>query len=336
MTAAISRRAFLASSSAATAFMLSGCARRSGGSPGQVNIGTTEGLNLTMMQLLRQQGFLKLFDIDASVIALADGTRALGGIYSGSIDVVPMSGFGQVFPAIERGANLTIINAATLTPLLALFSAKPEVRGLKDFEGKVVGVGSLGSLDYMLTVTLLRKYSVNIDSVHFVNIGSNIDTFKAVMAGTVDAGMGPASYVDDAAAYNVHAIEHGDMSAELKDFTYQAGWTSKRVIAARREELVRVLAAYAKLFRFIEQPSARDAFLAASKMVFPNSPDREHIDEWNFLQKTKPFALDLGLSRERTRYVQQINVDFHIQKQVLPFDRVVDMSLARDALKLLG
>lgn len=335
MTAAFSRRGFLTSSSAVAAIMLTGCAR-AGKSPGQVAIGTTEGLNLTMMQLLRQQGFLKLFDIDANVIALADGTRALGGIYSGSIDVVPMSGFGQVFPAIERGADLAIINAATLTPLLALFSAKPAVKGLKDFEGKVVGVGSLGSLDYMLTVTLLRKYSVNIDSVHFVNIGSNIDTFKAVMAGTVDAGMGPASYVDDAAAYNVHAIEHGDMSVELKDFTYQAGWTSKSVIASRRGELVRLLAAYAKLFRFVELPSARDAFLAASKTVFPNSAEREHIDEWTFLQRSKPFALDLALSEERVRYVQQINVDFHIQKEVLPFDRVANMSLAQDALKLLG
>ena len=36
------------------------------------------------------------------------------------------------------------------------------------------------------------------------------------------------------------------------------------------------------------------------------------------------------------RRMQQINMDFGIQKQVLPFDRVVDASLAQDALKLLG
>lgn len=336
MTAMISRRTVLARSCATAALVLSGCGRRSGGPPGRVNVGTTEGLNLTMMQLLHHEGLFKLFDVDANVIALADGTRALGGIYSGSIDLVPMSGFGQVFPAIERGADLVIINAATLTPLLALFSAKPNVRNLKDLEGKVVGVGSVGSLDYMLTVTLLRKYSVNIGSVRFVNIGSNLDTFKAVMAGTVDAGMGPASYVNDAASYNVHSIDNGDMSVELSEFTYQAGWTSKSVIASRREILVRVLAAYAKLFRFVEQPSSRDAFLAASRAVFPTSPEREHVDEWSFLQKSRPFALNLLLSPERVQYLQQINVDFHIQKQVMPFDHVADMSLAQDALKLAG
>src|SRR5262249_58995826 len=106
------------------------------------------------------------------------------------------SGFGQVFPAIERGADLAIINAATLIPALALFSAKPTVRSLKDLEGKVVGVGSIGALIHQLTATLLRKYAVDVSAVRFVNIGSNTDTFKGVMAGTVDARARPASFFD--------------------------------------------------------------------------------------------------------------------------------------------
>jgi hypothetical protein len=52
-------------------------------------------------------------------------------------------------------------------------------------------------------------------------------------------------------------------------------------------------------------------------------------------QRFKPFASDLMLSPERVRYMQQINLDFHIQNEMLPFERVVDMSLAQDAQKLL-
>lgn len=335
MTGTLSRRAVLTGLSAAAVLLASGCGR-SGNSRNSIRIGTTEGLNLTMTQLLRQEGFFKSFDVDADVLALADGSKALGGIFGGSMDLVPMSGIGQLFPAMERGAGLKIINAATLIPLLALFSSKPSVRTLKDLEGKVMGVGSVGSLDYLLTVTLLRKYSVDVSTVRFVNIGSNIDTFKAVRAGTIDAGVGPASYVDDADWYKVHALTNGDMSVELQDFTYQAGWTSQTVIQSKRDALVRVLAAYAKLFRFVQQPSGRDAFLSASRAVFPTTPQREHVDEWNFLQKVKPFALDLMLSPERVQYVQKINVDFGIQKEILPYDRVVDMSLVQDALKLSG
>ena len=42
------------------------------------------------------------------------------------------------------------------------------------------------------------------------------------------------------------------------------------------------------------------------------------------------------MSEERVRYMQQLNVDTGVQKTILPFDKVADMSLARDALKLLS
>jgi ABC-type nitrate/sulfonate/bicarbonate transport system substrate-binding protein len=319
------------------ALLAAGCGRASSASPNLVHIATgAGGLNMTLSELLRQQRFLESFGLTAEMLAMADGSKILGGIFSGDIDVSPMSGFGQVFPAVERGADLKIINAATLLPWQALFSAKANVQSLKDLEGKVVGVGAIGSLVHQLTVTLLRKHGVDVTAVRFVNIGSSADIFKGVTAGTVDAGTGPASFVADAEMYKVHAIPNGNMAEELKEFTYQAGWTSSRVIQERRDVLVRVLAAYAKLFRLVEQPSSQDAYLKARRVVFPSAQEREHVSEWNYLQTYRPFASDLMLSEERVRYMQQINLDFKIQTQMLPFERVVDLSLAQDAQKLLG
>src|SRR5579872_1413980 len=99
-----------------------------------------------MTAVMNQQKFLELFDLNPEMLAIADGSKILSGVYSGSVDLCPLSGFGQVFPAVEHGADLKIISAASLTPMQALFSAKPKVRSLKDLEGKVVGVGSLGAL----------------------------------------------------------------------------------------------------------------------------------------------------------------------------------------------
>ncbi len=337
MTTHLTRRAVLRMSGAAL-LAAGGCGRppAAGGST-PVHIATASGgLNLTMSELLRQQKFLEAFDLTPTVVAMADGSKIVGGIYSGSIDVSPMSGFGQVFPAIERGADLKIINAATLLPGLALFSNKPEVRTLKDLEGKVVGVGAIGSLVHQLTVSVLRKYAVDVTSVRFVNIGSSADIFKGVGAGTVDAGAGPAAFFDDAAAHHLHAVEHGNMTEELPEFTYQAGWTSARMLATKRDTIVRVLAAYATLFRFVADPSSQDAFLKARRAVFPDATEREHVGEWSYLQRFKPFAADLMLTPERVRYMQQVNIDFGIQNEMLPFERVVDLSLAQEAQKLLA
>jgi hypothetical protein len=42
------------------------------------------------------------------------------------------------------------------------------------------------------------------------------------------------------------------------------------------------------------------------------------------------------LSPERVRYMQELNVSLGVQKSVLPYECVCDMSLAQDAIKLLG
>ena len=338
MTPGFSRRAMLGPFPAAAflAAAAAGC-HRPAVSPKSIHIANASGgLNVTMAELMRREKFLESFDLAPDMLAVADGSKVLAGVYSGSMDLSTMSGFGQVFPAIEHGADLKITNGAALLPLLALFTAKDHVRSLQDLEGKTVGVGSLGALVHQLTVTLLRKFSVDASRVRFLNVGSSTDIFRAVTAGTVDAGAGPASLTGDAESYQVRAIPNGNMSAELKEFTYQAGWTSARTIAAKRDTLVRVLAAYAKLFRFVQQPSAEEAFLKARRSVFPNAPDREHRSEWNYLQKYKPFASDLLLDPERIRYMQQINIDFQIQKEMLPFERVADMSLAMEAQRLLS
>lgn len=63
---------------------------------------------------------------------------------------------------------------------------------------------------------------------------------------------------------------------------------------------------------------------------------RDNRAQWSYIQTYKPFAVDLALTGERLRYMQALNVRFKVQKEILPFERVADMSLAADALKLLS
>src|SRR5713101_6598017 len=84
-------------------------------------------LNLTMGELMRQQQFLESFGLAPEVLGVADGSRILGGLVSRSVDISAMSGFGQAFPAIERGAPIKILAGGALLPGLALFSARPDV-----------------------------------------------------------------------------------------------------------------------------------------------------------------------------------------------------------------
>ena len=145
-----------------------------------VHIATAAGsFNTTMSAVLRQQGFLESFNLEPDLVAVADGAKIMAGVYSGSVDIAPLSGFGQVFPAIERGAQLKMINASSLVPMLALYSGQDNVRSLKDLEGKVVGSGALGSLVHHLTVTLLKKHGVDVGGMS-LSIGKEMTATDVV------------------------------------------------------------------------------------------------------------------------------------------------------------
>jgi ABC-type nitrate/sulfonate/bicarbonate transport system substrate-binding protein len=305
--------------------------------PMPITIANASGaLNLTMQALMRQQKYLESFNLKPEVLPVADGSKILGAIVSGTVDASLMSGFGQIFPAIEHGARLKVLGGGALAPTTAMFTGKADINSLKDLEGRSVGIGSLGALVHQLVVALLRKQKVDISKVHFVNVGSSADIFRAVSAGTVDAGPAAASMIAVASRYHVRPIPRGNMAVELAEFTYQGAWTSDHAIQTRRDVIVRALAAHAKLYRFVQTPQAREPFLNARRSVFPAETDADHIAEWDYIQTYKPFAVNLVLEPQRLRYIQDLNVSFNVQKAVLPFDQVADMSLAREAIKLLG
>jgi ABC-type nitrate/sulfonate/bicarbonate transport system substrate-binding protein len=304
---------------------------------GPVTIANAAGsVNMTMQELMKQQGFLEEFGLEPNVMAVADGSKIFSGIVGGSIDLSTMSGFGQLFPAIERGANIRILGGAALLPSLAIFTSKPDIKTLKDLEGRTVGTGSLGALLHQLMVAVMRKHGVDVSKVQFVNIGASVDVFKAATMGTVDAGTGELAIIEQQDKYKVRLVENGNLAVELPEYTYQGAWTSADLIEKERDKLVATLAAYAKLYRFVQTPEAKDAFFKARKTILSNATDAENTIQWNVIQTYKPFATDLVLSEERLGYMQQLNIDLKVQTTMLPFDKVADMSIARDAIALLN
>jgi len=157
--------------------------------------------------------------------------------------------------------------------------------------------------------------------------------FRAVVAGTVDAG---PSEVWQQGRFGMRMLEDGRFYEDLQEYTYQASYGSDRAIASKREAIVRTLAAYGKLYRFLGETKSREPFVKAFATATGKDNREEAEAQWQFYQELRPFAVDLVLSEERVRYMQDLNVSLGVQKGVLPYEQVCDMSMARDAVKLLG
>ncbi len=306
----------------------------------KVNIVNTDANTTRALQaLIVRKGWFEELGVDAATLNVSDGSKLMGALLSGASDICMLSGFGQVLAAIEKGGKLKIVAGAGLLPFQAMFSKKSDVRTLKDLEGRTVGSGSLGALLHQITSALLEKKGVDVSKVKFVNIGSSSDVFRAVAAGVVDAGPALIDVFDHQDKYGVHGLTDGNFWEQLPEYTYQGSYASDRAIAGNRDGLVRVLAAYCKLYRYISGPDSLDDYVKARQVGVggdAKAAAEEATSEWTFIQKTQPYATQLVLSEQRIRYMQDLNVKSGVQKQITPYAQAADMSLARDALKLLA
>lgn len=303
-----------------------------GGPSRPVIIGTPAGnTGATLMELLKQEGFLEEYGLDAKVLAVSDGLKVVTAVLTREVDICRAAGFGQVLSAMTKGAKLKVCCGASVLITQAMFTTKPDIKTLKDLEGRNVGTGQPGALLHHMTVALLKKHNVDINKVKFVNVGSSADVFRAVIAGTIDAGPSQIDVFENRERFGVRSI--AEFWTELPEYPYQAGFTAERTIAEKRETLVRTIAAFGKLYNFIQSPGSKDAFVKAY-LKATNGKAADAESQWEFANKYKPY--DLLLPEDKINFMQKINIELGIQDRMKPVDEIADYSLVRDAQKMIG
>ena len=133
-------------------------------------------------------------------------------------------------------------------------------------------------------------------------------------------------------------LTNGKAWEQIPEYTWQAGYASDTAIATKRDALVRTLASFGKLYRFITGPGSFEAYsqARATALSAQKNDGAEAKLFWDFLQKYRGYAHNLILTQEQIDVVQDLNISLGVQQKRVSFDQVADMSIARDALKLMG
>ena len=221
-------------------------------------------------------------------------------------------------------------------PALAMFSKAPHIRAVRDLAGRTIGIGPKGYLLHATTIALLRKHGLSEKDVTFVEIGSNAQVFQAVSKGEVDAGPSSVASFYDQVELGVHSLSDGHMWSELPDYTNQIMYASDRAIADGRETIVRTLAAFARLFRFLQTPGSMDSYSKARALAVPGNDTCESEAVCRFMLEHKPYGSDILITDERLTYMQELLASLGEIASPMPAERIADMSMARDATKITG
>lgn len=339
MTAGITnrRQILLAGALGAAAIVAPRSVLGQSSNPAKITVVMTQGVSgLALHQLAKDKGFFEEFNVVPEVTLVSDGAKCVSALLSGASEICMWSGFNQVVPAIAKGAQIKILAGALNVPSLAVYSRRPEIKTLADVQGKVMGIGAPGSVLHQMIVYMMAKQGLNPDTVTFRNVGSNADIFKAVVAGTVDAGPSDVDVFDQQQQFGVHALARGLLWSEIPEYTNQASYASDAAIRNNRTNLAKILAAYAKAYRYVCSPESRDDFIKARQTVTGESNTPHALSQWTWIQKYQPYATGLTLSDDQINLVQKLNVQFKSQTELLSIASVADMSVAKDALKLLS
>jgi ABC-type nitrate/sulfonate/bicarbonate transport system substrate-binding protein len=154
-----------------------------------VKIGGSGGLNTGIQPLLYAQSaeLFKKHGLEADITQMTDDTTAIQGLISGAFDLL-YTGAGTGMIAIAKGADIKIVDS--FSPWTDYqFVARPDVRSLKDMEGKVLGVSKLGSLSHLAPMFAFRKEGVDASKIQIVAVGNDATRGQALSAKTIDGAV---------------------------------------------------------------------------------------------------------------------------------------------------
>lgn len=330
-----SRRGFLGLAlGASAAGLLSACSggSGSGGSDTIKILNTSSTGSITLNKLMASEKFFEKVGVKASISNLNSGNQVLAGLVSGAADITIFSGLIGVFPGIEQGMNLKVLGGTQITSSSALFSGDPQIQTVRDLKGKSLGAGAVGSQIYDAFAAILAKYDIARTDVTFRNIGSSAESMKAALAKQVDCGYGEVGDQPLATKDGVRMIT--TVSEELPLWINGGAVASPSTISAKRESLVKVMAAYVNLFKFMATPESKAPYVAAYASSGGTQAGGEA--EWEFLYKVTSYSATLDLPTDKVDYIQQLNVSAGTQKKVLAYDSYTDLSLRKEAVALAG
>ncbi len=212
-------------------------------------------------EVAQRRGYFREEGLEVELVYARGGSQALQFLVGKAVDYAATS-LDAALQAFQQGAPLLRFASTGRLPLFALAAGPKarEIQGVRDLEGRTVGVSALGNADHVLLVYLLKKAGVDPRKVQYATLGPNL--YEALRAGHVEAGMvqEPAlSLLKEAGGRELVNL------MDLKQATrYLGGPYEFMGVAVRREERnarleeMRALArALEKALRFIHAAEAR-------------------------------------------------------------------------------
>lgn len=206
----------------------------------------------------RAAGFFAEEGLDVELIYTRGGSAALQALNGGAVEYAATS-FDAALNAFASGADIARVATTGRLPLFALATSVDNAEAItevSDLEGRTLGVSALGNADHAFLRYLLDRAGVDLDSVEFATVGTNL--YDALRLGQLDAGMvqEPALSLlqERGARVLVNGMDIEDAEEYLGGpYEFMGVAVRSDEMEERRDEIRRLGRALAKGLKFVQE-----------------------------------------------------------------------------------
>jgi NitT/TauT family transport system substrate-binding protein len=275
-------------------------------------------------------GFGAKRGLKVEILQIKAGATLMKALVAGEIDSVDM-GAAESIVAGVRGTGVKIVGC-TWPGVPQVVLAKAEINSLADLKGRNVAISSPGSLPDLLFRGMLDAANVPFADVKLATQGADLDRYKSLLAGIVDAAV-VSNEFEPVMPPNIKVLAKGGTA--VPKFLRLCIATNSKVLAERRDDLVKFVAAEMDAYKFAA--ANRDATIKLAHELTQAKPDdkrAEFITDQAIREKQMDPALPIPA--DRIDWMQDLFVKAGVIPKKVPVEMLIDASVQADAAKLSG
>jgi NitT/TauT family transport system substrate-binding protein len=275
-------------------------------------------------------GFAAKRGLKVELLQIKAGATLIKALISGEIDSVDM-GAAESIVAGVRGTGVKIVGC-TWPGVPQVVLAKADIKTLADLKGKTVAISSPGSLPDLLFRGMLDSANVPYSEVKVATQGADLDRYKSLIAGITDAAV-VSNEFEAVMPPDIKVLAKGNTA--VPKFIRLCVATSSKVLAERRDDLVKFVAAEMDAYKYAA--THRDEAVKLAHEMTNAKPDDKRAD---FISeqaiRDKQIDPALAIPADRIDWMQELFVKAGVIPKAVPTASLIDTSVHDDAAKLAG
>jgi NitT/TauT family transport system substrate-binding protein len=296
-------------------------------------------MNFAPLYVAIGRDFMKEQNIEVDMQKVASGTEAMAFLAQGTLDVGGVGITAATFNAFNKGFDLRIVASAALQPrkggptviiVRKALKDSGKVKSVADLKGRKVAIaGGPGTTGAYFVAKALKEAGLTIKDIEMVNL-ANPDMRLAFEKGAIDAALVGPPYSDQIIGGGTGVLLAQDMApgAMTTVFMY-----SGKLMKERPEVAKRFMIALIKGSRAIQGKKYLDSANLKAYLKYVTSTE-------NAIRRGRPqlFDPDLKVYMDSIKNMEEIfrEAGWTNYTTAIPQERMVDLSYAEQALKVLG